>query len=83
MVREERDRKSNTIYEAVRGINNMINDIIKDLDMARDKLVMDGETLASTEVEGPRIASEIDRVKEQSKEGKTDRRASVNRNKAM
>ena len=49
------------------------------MDRDQDELGTAGDALAYTEVEGFRISSEIDGVRERSKGAETDRRAVVNR----
>ena len=79
MAKEARDRYSNARAKAVIRINNEVNDIKKEMERDRDESGSAGADLMSTEVEGRRLASEIDRVREWSKGDKTDRRASADR----
>ena len=79
MAKEARDRYSNARAKAVIRINNEMNDIKKEMERDRDESGSAGADLMSTEVEGRRLASEIDRVREQSKGDDTNWRAAVNR----
>ena len=53
----------------------------KELERARDEAGTTGAALASAEVKVHRLASEIDRVREQSKGDDTNWRAAINRSK--
>ena len=75
--REHKSRDKDTI-----GIKNEMTYMRNDLGMAWDKAGTSGASLASTKVQIIRIASEIYRVRERSKEAKADQRAAVKRDKA-
>ena len=53
----------NSRAKAVGGINNNMNNTMKDLDRAQDKLQIYGAALVSTKVEGSRLASWINGVR--------------------
>ena len=79
MVREVRERERNARVEAVGGINEDIENQVKELYRSKDKAGTDRAILTSAETKTHRLASNIDGVRERSKGVEANQRDSVDR----
>ena len=79
-MREAREWDHNAKDESIGGITNDVDDLSKELEMARDKTGTDKAAFASNDDKSHRLPSDIDRGK---KRGKENQRATADRSEAV